>query len=222
MRRRRRRACRAGPARRRGARRRSDARCRRARARSPRSSRSRARAPRSTAPRRRRRRRRPRGRSRRAGRGRAAAPSACTSAAGCRCARARPSTQRLHGLVARLVREVARGRARSGRSAAGRRRPCRACSVLKMKARVRSPGSSPSVIASAAPRRTSLSDDWSFESATSSDTSPRSSSLSCASRAARTVIAEVTSENRRVHAPRPVTDFSAESRSSGSLRRWAR
>ena len=85
--------------------------------------------------------------------------------------------------------------------------------VLNTNARVRSPGARPTVTASAAERRTSRSGDMSCESPCSRLTEAPSRS---------TVIAEVSSENRRTHALLAVSDLSARIRSSGSLSRCGR
>ena len=88
-------------------------------------------------------------------------------------------------------------------------------SVLKMKARVRSPGSSAAVTASAVVRRTSRSGDSSRLSATSSSTGSSSPGVS-------TSIALVCSLNSRDHASRPLTAFSVMIFSSGSESRCGR
>jgi hypothetical protein len=82
-------------------------------------------------------------------------------------------------------------------------------SVLTMNARVRRPGASAAVIASAVERRTSRSGDMSRESATSSGWP---STLTCA----------ISSANRRDQAALPVCAFSAMSFSSGSESRCGR
>jgi hypothetical protein len=94
-------------------------------------------------------------------------------------------------------------------------------SVLNTKARVRSPGASPTVTASAAVRRTSRSGDISCERPCSRLTGP-SEPVSSPSMGMVTVIAEVSSENSRTHALLAVSDLSERMRSSGSLRRCGR
>ncbi len=88
-------------------------------------------------------------------------------------------------------------------------------SVLKMNARVRSPGCSASVTRSAVVRRTSRSPDINRASAVSSVTGSSSPGRS-------TVTAEICSLNSRPHAEPPETAFSARIFSSGSLSRWGR
>ena len=83
-----------------------------------------------------------------------------------------------------------------------------------MKPRVRRPGSSAVVTASAARRRISRSGDWSRLSATSSETSSPSPSS--------TASAAVSSPNRRPQALRLEIAFSASTFSSGSESRWGR
>ena len=88
-----------------------------------------------------------------------------------------------------------------------------AASVLKMKARVRSPGSSAPETAAAAVWRSDRSGSWSFESAISSETSEPSSG---------TFTAEISSPNRRAHDAWLEIDFSARIFSSGSDSRCGR
>ena len=82
-----------------------------------------------------------------------------------------------------------------------------------MNARVRSPGASPAVTASAATRRTSRS-GW------DSRASPASSFIGPSGWG--TSMAEVSSPNSRDQALRPLTAFSVTIRSSGSESRWGR
>ena len=84
---------------------------------------------------------------------------------------------------------------------------------LLTNARVRSPGSRPSVIDAAAARRTSRSGDMRRDRPSSSDS---------VSPPASRVIAAVSSENRRTHALVDVSALSERTRSSGSLSRCGR
>ena len=84
-----------------------------------------------------------------------------------------------------------------------------------MNARVRRPGSSATVTASAVVRRTSRSGDMRFDSALSSVTGSGAESRS-------TVTAEMCSLNRRAQADAPEMDFSLRIFSSGSESRCGR
>jgi hypothetical protein len=84
-----------------------------------------------------------------------------------------------------------------------------------MKARVRSPGASAVVTASAVVRRSSRSGDARRDSATSSATGSSASGSS-------TRIALVSSLNSRLQASRPVWAFSVRTFSSYSVSRWGR